>query len=494
MRQRSVLLLGVIGLLCLPGTLRAQTSNRIPRVDAFMEERMASLKIPGAALAIVKDGEIVHLSGYGRANESGGPVTPQTPFLLASLSKSVTAVAVMQLVEAGEIELDAPIQGYLPWFAPEVPITVRQLLHQTSGLDETEGYQRNLEPDAPDALAQSITRLAGTEVNHAPGTAFEYSNSNYDVLGLLIETVSGQSYAEYIQSHVLQPLEMDNTYLSLSDARAAGMSSPFYPFFGRQMSLDGWMPYTRAVQPSAGLIGSVDDLGQYMLAHLDEGRTRSTPLLSPAGMEALHTIDPATGDAVTGPAYAMGWSVWAFDDAALPGEDAPRALSHGGDWLGFKNMIVLIPEYELGVALLLSGPGSPGSAYSNISFDVALLALGLEAQHYPPHEDWLTRHIRPLTLVLILLLLAGGVLAVWRLRQSAFSRRDGWFFVGLALLDLVLVGYILFVRLPAIKSTVPLTLRFEPDMGLLLLTVLLLTLVWGVIRSLWAARRWRANG
>jgi len=479
----------ILVLLPTPATSLAQADGRIPTINAFIQERMESLDIPGMALAVVRNGQIVHLAGYGSANEAGDPVPPQTPFLLASLSKPVTAVAVMQLVEAGQIELDAPIQQYLPWLLPDTPITVRHLLHQTSGLDETEGYRRNLEPDSPDALAQSIRQLADTELNHPPGTAFVYSNSNYDVLGLLIETVTGQSYGDYIQTHLFTPLEMNNSFTSLSEAGATGMSSAFYPFFGRQTSFNGWMPYTRAVQPSAGVIGSAEDMAHFVLAHLDDGRYQSTQLLSPAGMAVLHTPDPTTGSDVQ---YAMGWAVWLFDDAALPGDEAPIALSHGGEWLGFSNLMLIIPAYDLGVVLLMNGPGpNNGSAFSNIAFDAALLALGLEAQHYPPQEDWLTRQLRPLSVGLILLLLVSGGFAIRRLRGATFNRRDGWLFIALAIFDLALVGYLLFVRLPNAKSTVPLTLHFEPDLGLLLLVVLLLTLGWGLIRSLWAVWRWQ---
>lgn len=155
--------------------------------------------------------------------------------------------------------------------------------------------------------------------------------------------------------------------------------------------------------------------------------------------------------------------------------------------------MLLIPEYDLGLVLLMNGPGpNNGSAFSAIAFDVALLALGLEAQRYPPQEDWLTRNLRPLGIGLILLLLISGAIAIRRRRGAAFTRRDGWLFVALALIDLALVGYLLFIRLPAATS-VPLTLRFEPDLGLLLLIILLLTLGWGLIRSLWAVWRWQ-NG
>lgn len=492
MRIKTLLLGLVVFFLLMPAALAAQSNGRIPTIDAFIQERMDSLNTPGAALAIVREGEIVHLAGYGVANDNGDPVMPQTPFLLASLSKPVTAVAVMQLAEAGQVELDAPIQQYLPWLLPDTPLTVRQLLHQTSGLDETQGYRRNLEPDAPDALANSIRGLADVELNNPPGAVFEYSNSNYDILGLLIETVTGQPYPDYIQAHIFTPLAMNNSFTSLSAARAAGMSDAFYPLFGRQTNFAGWMPYTRAVQPSAGLIGSAEDMAHFVLAQLQDGRYQTTQLLSPSGIAALHTPDPATGPDVQ---YALGWAVWPFDDAALPGDEAPTALSHGGEWLGFSNLMLLIPEYDLGLVLVMNGPGpTNGSAFSAIAFDVALLALGLEAQHYPPQEDWLTQNLRPLGIGLILLLLISGAIAIRQLRGAAFTRRDGWFFAALALIDLALTGYLLFVRLPAAKSNVPLTLRFEPDLGLLLLVILLLTLGWGLLRSLWVVWRWRTSG
>jgi len=460
-------------------------------IDVYVRERMDSLGIPGAALAIVRGEEVAHLTGYGVANPEGDPVTPQTPFLLASLSKSMTAVAVMQLVEAGQVELDAPIQRYLPWFMPDETITVRHLLNQNSGLDEGQGYERNLDQDGPDALEQSIRRLAATNLNHPPGTEYEYSNSNYDVLGLLIETVSGQSYGEYMQANLFEPLEMDHAFTSLEAARAAGMSSAFYPFFGRQTNVDAILPYSRATQPSAGIIGSAEDMANYMIAHLNNGRFGDTQLLSPESMETLHTPAVNTDPGVE---YAMGWVVWEFEDVAQPGGAPPTALSHGGDWLGFIHLMLLIPEQDLGVVLLMNGHDTTTtSAYNNIAFDIALLATGLEAQRYPLQEDLLTRNLRPLSAGVILLLLISGFVAIRRLRGEALSHQDRWLLVGLAIIDLALVIYTLFIRLPNNESSVRQILRFEPDLGIMLLVILLLTIGWGSVRSLWAVQRWRES-
>jgi CubicO group peptidase (beta-lactamase class C family) len=498
-RKTTVVLLLCLVLLLLPVSgIRAQADPHSGEIDAFIRERMESLDIPGAALAVVRGDRapqtlaIAYLKGYGVANKAGDPVTPQTPFLLASLSKSMTAVAVMQLVEEGKLALDDPIQAYLPWFMSGTPITVRQLLYQTSGLDEGQGYRRNLDRDVPDALEQSIRRLAAADLNHAPGAAFEYSNSNYDVLGLLVETVSGRPYGEYVQANLFEPLAMAHAFTSLEAARAGGLIRPFYPFFGQPTDMAAILPYSRATQPSAGLFGSAEDMAHYLIMHLNDGRFRDNQILTPAGMEMLHTPGVAIDESGVG--YAMGWAVWPFDDAVQPGSDAPIALSHGGEWLGFNHMMIIVPEQDMGMVMLFNTSDTEmNSAYTNIAFDVALLALGQDAQNYPLEEDWMTRHLRLLGMVLILALLTGVWVTLRRLRSGTFSRRDGLLFIALAIFELLLVSYLLFIRLPNNESNLPLVLRFEPDLGLMLVIILLLTIGWGSVRSLWAARLWQAG-
>lgn len=208
-------------------------------------------------------------------------------------------------------------------------------------------------------------------------------------------------------------------------------------------------------------------------------------------MTTLHTpaisIDP-------GVEYAMSWAVWEFEDVAQPGGAPPTALSHGGDWLGFIHLMLFIPERDLGVVLLMNGHDTTiSSAFENIAFDVALLALGLEAQHYPLQEDALTRNLKPLSVGIILLLFIGGMVAIRRLHGEAFSHQDGWLFAGLAVIDLALVIYTLLIRLPNGESSVRQVLRFELDLGIMLLVILLLTIGWGSMRTLWAIRRWRAD-
>src|SRR5262245_47704919 len=135
---RLCLVLAAIGILWADTRARGNELN-VTAIDAYVAEKMRAPRLPGVALAIVEDDRIVYLKGYGRTDSSGRPVTPQTAFALGSITKSITALAVMQLVEAGRIELDAPVRRYIPWFRTadaqaSAGITVRELLNQTSGL------------------------------------------------------------------------------------------------------------------------------------------------------------------------------------------------------------------------------------------------------------------------------------------------------------------------------------------------------------------------
>lgn len=198
---------------------------------------MAEHQIPGLALSIVHSDEIVYTQGYGVADPDGTPVTPQTPFILCSLSKSFTALAIMQLVEAGEIELDASVQTYLPWFTmagpePAERITVRHLLTHSSGLSYLVGDKDLVNPDvSEDALETHIRKLADYKLTRPVGESFGYNNTGYDMLGLIVQTVSGQSFEDYVKEHIFSPLEMTNSYKSKLEADANGLAAGYTYFF-----------------------------------------------------------------------------------------------------------------------------------------------------------------------------------------------------------------------------------------------------------------------
>jgi CubicO group peptidase (beta-lactamase class C family) len=164
------------------------------------------------------------MKAFGIADSDGRLVTPQTPFFTGSTGKSFTALAIMQLVEADKIKLDAPVQTYLPWFrvadvkASEI-ITVRQLMNMASGLPTSIGQEQLANTNLSDsAIENNVRALANVELIAPPGERYEYSNSNYVVLGMIIQTITGQSYETYIQEHIFQPLDMQNSFTSKTEA------------------------------------------------------------------------------------------------------------------------------------------------------------------------------------------------------------------------------------------------------------------------------------
>jgi len=183
-------------------TQQAETDFAV--IDAYVTEQMNDLGIPGMALGIVQDGQIVHLQGFGVADSTGRAVTPQTPFYIGSLSKSFTALAVMQLVEAGKIDLDAPVQTYLPWFEladkdASARITVRNLLNHTSGISTKDG---NRFLASQQGLEETVRGLNIIHLTQPVGTTYQYSGLNYTIAGLIVEQVSGQSYGDYVTQRI----------------------------------------------------------------------------------------------------------------------------------------------------------------------------------------------------------------------------------------------------------------------------------------------------
>src|SRR2546421_3059450 len=248
----------------------------LAKIDAYISAQMQTNHIPGVALGLVHNDQIMHVQGFGTADSTGRAVTPQTPFILASVSKSFTALAVMQLVEAGKIELDAPVQRYLPWFRVADPvasarITVHHLLYHTSGIPSS-GYACTTD-QASITLEQYVRTLATLTLDRPVGSRPSYCSTNYDMLGLIVQTVSGQPYGTYVQQHVFAPLQMHDSFASEQEARRDGLAQGHRWIFGVPTPFDF---YAVSQVPAGGLISSVQDLTHYLVAQMNAGRFGST--------------------------------------------------------------------------------------------------------------------------------------------------------------------------------------------------------------------------
>lgn len=476
-------------------------------LDRFIQTQMQTYRIPGLALAIVREGEVEYIQGYGVANPDGDLITPDTPFLLASLSKSITALGVMQLVEVGKINLDDPVQKYLPWFevdgAGAEKIRVGHLVYHTSGFSEVGGRKQNLRPDGTNALEEGVRDLAKERLNFSPGNGWKYSNLNYTVLGLLIQEVSGQRYERYIQENIFEPLGMKGSFTTLASARAGNAASGYYPFFGTPRVWDEQMPYTAAVTPAAGLWSSVADLSGYLIAQLNEGKSGSARVLSAASLEKLQTpgveIEPGYN-------YAMGWfhAPNLLDPQFLQTLNTDleqyadlQVLWHEGDWANYKSIALMLPGLDYGVVLLMnSNDPTVSSVFRYFAWDVTLIANGGEAYYFQPDEGFLVRNARWIFSALILLLLGGlvwSIILLRKRRKTISPSRGREIQAGLSLLiSAGLLAYLYLKFLPDNAANIPILLSFAPDIGVLVILVSLIALSWSAV-NVWLLMRARKS-
>src|SRR5215216_4475692 len=379
-------------------------------IDAYVQEQMQEMRIPGAALGIVKGDKIVHLQGLGDAEDSGRDVTPQTPFKIGSTSKSFTALAIMQLVEDGKVALDAPVQRYIPWFRvadseASKHITVRHLLNQTSGIPTVAGLTYMYKGDSSrDALEKEVRVTSEVELTHPPGKLYQYSNLNYTTLGLIVQMVSGVSYEQYVEQRILTPLGMKNSFMFLAEAERHGLATGHQFWFGRPFP-GGGLHYNRAITPAGLITSDARNMSRYLIAQLNGGRYYGTQVLSPEGIAELHrgTADMGQPDV----SYAMGW---------IDGEiDGVPIVWHNGDTGDFHATMVLVPKSKWGVVVLMNGSNGQGNL-DTIANGVVARLVGVESPPSPgPFQN-------PL-MITFLLILAVGVLQVFGIVRSVLLVR-----------------------------------------------------------------------
>lgn len=339
----ATLLLG----LCAATIAHAQVTPTAPppsaeAVDTVVLELMKRRHVPGVSLAVVRDGEVVLAKGYGLADvELDAPATPDTVYQLASVTKTFTAAAVMLLVRDGKLALDDKIGDRLADL-PEAwrPVTVRQLLSHTSGIKSytsVEGFHKTTRKDY--APREILDLVAKAPLEFPPGEKWNYSNTGYFLLGMLIEKASGQTYSAFMADRVFKPLGMGRTRTNDLKAVIPGRALG-YAFNGRELE-NG--EYTSPTQPFAAgmLVSTVVDLAKWDAA-LAEGT-----LLDAATLQQMWAPTKLAGGEEAG--YGFGWQV------SKTGER--RSVSHGGGIPGFSTELLRYPDDRLTVIVLTNLEG-----------------------------------------------------------------------------------------------------------------------------------------
>lgn len=325
----------------------AKLSKSLAKKSAHVDELFHEFieeDAPGAAVIVIRKGEIVHSAGYGLANlKTGDPITPSHLFHIASIGKQFTALGIMMLYEEGKLDYDDPLVDYLPeleWLSDKV--TIRRLLYHTSGLpnygNDNDIAEKMLElADAP-GNAELLEVLADGEydVEYRPGNKYSYNNTGYDMLGILIERLSGQSYAEFMQERVFDPVGMTHTFVLPNPAkRASPMVAISYP-------LKNGKPVPYVSDPwdnlpgSGAIYSSVEDLYFYDQALYIDDLVEQETL-----EEAFTTGYLNNGNEID---YGFGWETGEYNDEWYVG--------HSGWWLAFDSYFLRFPDDELSIIVL----------------------------------------------------------------------------------------------------------------------------------------------
>ncbi len=337
-------------------------STAIDVLDKWIEYTTHKNHQPGLAIGVVYDGELLWGKGYGYADvDTKQPVTLDTRFRIASISKTFTAVAIMQLRDAGKLSLDDPASKYLNWFTlryPDAPeITIRNLLTHTSGLPRDSHGPMWTDGDAPEH-DEFVKETSLRKPTRPPYDHFAYSNLGYSLLGDIIEAISGQSWAEYLQQNILNPLEMSETF-PVPKSDDAGLAKGY-----SRLSDD----YERTVLPfflmnsfqaSANIASSVNELVKYTGLHLIKGK-RS--VLSDHTLRDMHRIHWVNDKWDGG--YGFGIELYKINDWIITG--------HTGGYSGYLTAFALCQKHNTGIIVLTNSLGSNPEQYIQQAYKLVL--------------------------------------------------------------------------------------------------------------------------
>jgi len=319
-------------------------------LDDLIAEQMEEHHIAGAAVAVVKDGELFFTRGFGSADlENGIPVDPeQTLFNLGSLSKLVTWTAVMQLAEQGKVDLNADVNTYLkdvqiPATFPE-PITLAHLMTHTAGFEELATGRFPLELESVLALDANIAERRPARVR-PPGTTLGYSNYGASLAGYIVQELSGMPYEQYVEDKIFGPLGMTRSTFrqplppALEEAQSVG-----YVFDqGEYQPHQEWMQGS----PAGALSSTSADIANFMIAHLQDGRYKDERILQEPTAREMHRLQFSRDP------QADGWT-YGFVETMVNGE---RIIGHTGTIGTFNSALVLLPERNIGLFVSYNGAG-----------------------------------------------------------------------------------------------------------------------------------------
>jgi len=359
--------------------------KKLKQLDEYYEQAVTDWNVPGMAVAIVKDGEIIFSKGYGTSDVNTGEVVDgNTLFAIASNSKAFTSAALAMLIEEGKLSWNDRVRDYLPWFTLYDPyvsdnFTIRDLLTHRSGLKTFSG---DLIWYGTDLSREDVIRNAKyLEPTYGFRGGWGYNNIMYITAGLVIEKVSGMGWDDFIRERMLIPLKMDRTVSSTTVlSEMDNVSAPHNDFEDGLITIE-WLNWDN-VAPAGGLISSVNDVSQWLIFQLNKGITADgDTLLSTRRFNEMWAANNPQGvsswAAETWPsthfkAYGLGWSMFDYQGRKI--------LGHGGGYDGFISNTTFVPEENLGMVFLTN---KNSSLYYPLKFKTLDVLLNAEEE-----TDW----------------------------------------------------------------------------------------------------------
>lgn len=429
----------IISLLCMgvlfTGQMQltyAEGNPSLSKIDKFIQNNMKNNHIPGMSVAITHRDKVIFTKGYGQTSDKQA-VTADTPFAIASLSKAFTALAVMQLVDQGKIDLDKPVVTYIKNFKLADPrgmkITVRHLLQHTSGLTDKVNPDMTKE-EQPKSLSETISQLQTISLENEPGKQYHYHNPNYQILARLVEKVSGEAFNIYLQRHLFQPLEMKNT-INVSNTkelnRIENFSAGHYYLFGQPMKKaePNWF-----IAGPAGMVSTANDMAKWLSMQMTNGKYKNDQIISSKGLEQTHSsVDPKIH-------YGMGWQLG-------QSEDGKKQLQHTGILWTYKAETVMLPDEGYGIVVLFNSGLNSFVDYTTFTRGIAAILTD-----QPLEEPFMDNQYWEILMVLVIFItITLGIRTLLRLKHwdAKRTQRPAWrtyTYLGLRLLPILLLLFL----------------------------------------------------
>lgn len=435
-------------------------------IEDFIASELLASGAPGLAYAAVADGEIVSVGAYGVVEiGTEREVTTETPFLTGSISKSFTALAIMQLVEDGKVDLDMEVSQFLDTFSdrPAGAVTPRQLLSHTSGFSTLQGNVTHTDATRiSDELPLRVDALAGVEPAYEPDERWEYSNTNYVILGRLIEVVSGQEFQAYVSDNILEPVGMEHSFVADGEIHES-MATGHRPWFGTKRPLVENTTH-RGTAPQGGIIASASDLALFMEMMMNG----EDDVLSAEGKALM--MQPASA---ASPFYGFGWFI----------DSGNGSVWHSGLSPGFETLATMLPSEKKGVVVLVNANSGIGfGETTQLLNGVTARVLGLD--YDGEGSRWFQKALF-ISLVVLPIVYLLSMIWAWRHRDDIRSKSGafGMFSLWFPLLTTLAAAWVIIWLMPNLLGSPLGTLTlFQPDLGIAMAATAGLGVLWAVFR------------